>query len=143
MMIVHVIVHLRAFNQKQKINFVNFSKSLKVDMKFWTETEMDLNRSLQPFRHNYEQASHTIDVVCFNFIHESHYLQFKVDSEKQTFKKLFMTILFLQSRQNNVFLYFILMPDQVFETWPFSKPTYYLLFKTILFMKRIFGKKDC
>ena len=39
-------------------------------------------------------ASHTIYVVCVNFIHEWRDLQFKVVSERQTFEKLFMTILF-------------------------------------------------
>ena len=39
-------------------------------------------------------ASHTTYVVCVSFIHKWWDLQFKVDSKRQIFKKLFMAILF-------------------------------------------------
>ena len=52
------------------------------------------NWSLQPFRQDYDLVSHTTNVVCVNFIHEWRDLQFKVDSERQIFKKHFMALLF-------------------------------------------------
>ena len=39
-------------------------------------------------------VSHTIYVVCFNFIHKWRNLRLKFDSERQIFKKLFLAILF-------------------------------------------------
>ena len=48
------------------------------------------NRSLQPISQVYDLASHSTYVVCVNFIHE-----FKVDSERQIFEKLFMAILII------------------------------------------------
>ena len=52
------------------------------------------NWSLQPFSQDSDLASHTIYVVCVNFIHEWRDLQLKVDPELQIFEKLFMAILF-------------------------------------------------
>ena len=48
------------------------------------------NWSLQPLSQDYDLTSHTTYVVCVNFIHEWRQLQFKVDSERQIFEKLFM-----------------------------------------------------
>ena len=46
--------------------------------------------SLQPFRQYYDLISHTTYDVCVNlFIHERLHLQFKVNSERQIFKKQF------------------------------------------------------
>ena len=47
------------------------------------------NWSLQPFSQDYVLASHTTYVMCVNFIHKRRDLQFKVDSERQIFEKLF------------------------------------------------------
>ena len=44
---------------------------------------------LQPFSQDYNLASHTTYVVCVNFINEWRYLQFKVDSERQIFLRIF------------------------------------------------------
>ena len=46
---------------------------------------------------HYNLASHTTYIVYVNFIHEWRDLQFKVDSERQIFEKLFMAILFALS----------------------------------------------
>ena len=81
------------------------------------------NWPLQPFSQDYDLVSHTTYVVCVNFIHEWRDLQFKVDSERQIFEKLFMAILFTLrvfarnllrgSRRRNIFFsYFI------FDVWP-------------------------
>ena len=51
------------------------------------------NWSLQSFGQDYDPASYTTYVVHFNFIYECRDLQFKVDSERQIFEKLFMSIL--------------------------------------------------
>ena len=49
------------------------------------------NWSLQPF--SQDQVSHTIYVLCvLIFIHKRQNLQFKVDSERQIFEKLFMAV---------------------------------------------------
>ena len=45
--------------------------------------------SLQPLSQDYCLVSHTTYVVCVNFIPEWRDLQFKVDSERQIFEKLF------------------------------------------------------
>ena len=47
------------------------------------------NWSLKSFNQDYDLASHTIYVVCINFIHEWRDLQFKVDSERQIFWETF------------------------------------------------------
>ena len=47
------------------------------------------NWLLQPFSQDYGVVSHTTHIVCFNFIHEWRDLQFNIDNEQQTFKKLF------------------------------------------------------
>ena len=43
------------------------------------------NWALQPFRWNYDIASHTTNAVCVNFIYERRVLQLKVDYERQVF----------------------------------------------------------
>ena len=40
-------------------------------------------------------VSQTTYIVCVNFIRKWRYLQFKIDSERQIFEKLFMVILFI------------------------------------------------
>ena len=52
---------------------------------------------LHNFIQDYGLASDTTHVMYVNFIHEWRDLQFKVDSERQIFKKLFMAILFTLS----------------------------------------------
>ena len=52
------------------------------------------NWSLPSFSQDYELASPTTYVVCDNFINELRGQQFEVDSELQTFGRLFMAILF-------------------------------------------------
>ena len=62
----------------------------------------------------YDLPSHTAYVVCINLIHKWQDLQFKVDSERQIFEMLFMTILFALrvfarnllrgSRRRNIFM---------------------------------------
>ena len=47
------------------------------------------NWPLQPFSQDYGLDSHTIHVVCVNFIPEWRDLQLNVDSERQIFEKLF------------------------------------------------------
>ena len=47
------------------------------------------NWPLQPFSQDYGLASHTTHVLCVNFICEWRDLQFNVDSERQSFEKLF------------------------------------------------------
>ena len=44
--------------------------------------------------YNFDLASPITYVVCVNFVHEWRYLEFKVDSKRQIFDKLFMAILF-------------------------------------------------
>ena len=66
-------------------------------------------------------ASHTTYVVCVNFIHNWWDLQFKVDSERQIFEKLFTAISFNsqsfcqisaeRKSPKRYFSYFILMSD--------------------------------
>ena len=55
------------------------------------------NWSLQPFGQDHSLASHTTHIVCDNFTCEWWDLQFKVDSDRQIFEKLFMAILFKHS----------------------------------------------
>ena len=43
---------------------------------------------------NFDLVSHTTYVVRVSLMHEPRYLQFKVDSERLIFRKLFMVILF-------------------------------------------------
>ena len=50
--------------------------------------------NLQSFSPDYDLASHTTYIVWVNFIHKRRDLQFKVDSKRQIFEKLFMAILF-------------------------------------------------
>ena len=50
------------------------------------------------FSQYYDIASHTSHVVCFNFINAWQDLPFKIESEWQIFKKLFMAILSCRSR---------------------------------------------
>ena len=64
--------------------------TIRIRAKFYTYL---LNWPLQPFSQDYDLASHTIYVVCVTFIHKWRDLQFKVDSERQIFEKLFMAIL--------------------------------------------------
>ena len=52
------------------------------------------NWSLQLFSEEYDLASDTNYVACFNFINNWRDLQFKVDFEWQIIEKLFMAILF-------------------------------------------------
>ena len=47
------------------------------------------NSPLQSFSQDYGLASHITHVVCVNFIREWRDLQFKFDSERQIFEKLF------------------------------------------------------
>ena len=77
------------------------------------------NWSLQPCSQDYDIASHTTYIVCFNFIHLWQDLQFKFDSERQTFGKLVMAILFTlrgfarnplrESRRRNMISYIVLL----------------------------------
>ena len=46
-------------------------------------------KSLQPFSQNYALASHTIYVVCVNFMHEWRNLKFEVDFKRQSFGQNF------------------------------------------------------
>ena len=46
------------------------------------------------FHSGLRQISHTTYVLCFNYIHGWWDLQFKVDSERQIFEKLFVAFLF-------------------------------------------------
>ena len=50
------------------------------------------NWSLQPFRQDYNLASHNTYAVCVNFKYERRYLQFKVNFERQIFGKLLIEI---------------------------------------------------
>ena len=52
------------------------------------------NWPLQPLSQVYDLTFHTTYVVCVNFINGWQELQFKDNSEKQIFEKLFMAILF-------------------------------------------------
>ena len=67
-------------------------------------------------------ASHTIYVVCFNFIHERREgLQLNVDSERQICEEfdfeVFARNLLRGSRRRNVISHFVLMYDLGFEPW--------------------------
>ena len=53
-----------------------------------------LDNILHTFSQDYNLASHTSYVACFNFIHKWRDLQSEVDSERQIFEKLFVAILF-------------------------------------------------
>ena len=48
------------------------------------------NWPLQPFIQDYDLACYITYVACINFMHEWRGLQFKVDSERQIFEKVFM-----------------------------------------------------
>ena len=84
--------------------------------------------SIQLFSRDYDIAFHTTYAVCVNFINEWQDVQFKVDSKRQTFDKLFNEILstLRVSARNllrgihrrNIFSYFIFMSDLRFEPWP-------------------------
>ena len=52
---------------------------------------------IDPFGQDHSLASHTTHIVCDNFTCEWWDLQFKVDSDRQIFEKLFMAILFKHS----------------------------------------------
>ena len=74
-------------------------------------------------------VSHTTCVVCVNSIHKWRDLQFKVDSERQLFEKLFRAILFYsqsfcqksaeRKSPKKYFSYFILMSGLGLEPWLF------------------------
>ena len=78
-----------------------------------------------PYGQDDDLVSHTIYVVCVNIICKWRDLQFKIDCERQIFKKPFMTILFAPKvfarnlltvslgRNNFSFLHFV--SDQGFE----------------------------
>ena len=79
------------------------------------------NSSLQPFAQDYDLASHTTNAMCVNFVHEWGNLQFKVDSERHVFEKIFMAILFtlrifarnlLRGSWQRIFIFFR------FDVWP-------------------------
>ena len=111
-------------NQK---NFIVWSRRLskrnKISMTIHTYIH---NWPLQAFSQYYGLASHTIHVVCANFIHEWRDLQFKVDSERQIFEKLFhgrfitlrvfATNLLRGNRRRNIF-FFIFR----FDIWPWIR----------------------
>ena len=69
------------------------------------------------FGQNYDSVSNTTNVMCVNFIYEWRDLQFKVDSERQIFEKLFKEISFALkvfgrnllrgSRRRNILSYFV------------------------------------
>ena len=77
------------------------------------------NLSLQAFSQDHDLVSHTIYVVCVNFIHNWWDLQFKVDSERQLFEKLFTLRAFVRnllrgSRRWNIFFIYRLVGN----VWP-------------------------
>ena len=89
---------------------------------WWSSLIYVIGRYNQPFKPGL--AFHTTHVVCVNFIHEERGdLQFKVDSERQIFEKLFMVTLrdFAKSllrascRRKYIFFILILMSDLWFE----------------------------
>ena len=108
------------------VNFIHKWRDLQ--FKVYLKTELILhtqhNWSLQIFSQDYNLTSHTTYVVYVNW----RYLQFKVDSERQIFQKLFMLILFIfrvfagnllsGSRRRNTFRIFVLMSDLGFELCP-------------------------
>ena len=49
---------------------------------------------------NYNLASHTVYLVCVNFILEWQDLQYKVDTEQQIFEKLFQSNFFFIYSEN-------------------------------------------
>ena len=96
------------------------------------------NWSLQPFSQDYHLVSQTTYVVCFNFIHKWWDPQFKLDSERQIFEKLFMAILFTltvfaknlfrESRRKNIFIFaFWCLTLGLNSGLISNKPTDYLL----------------
>ena len=82
-------------------------------------------KPLQPFPQDYDLASHTTDVVFFNFIREWRDLQFNVDSERHIFQKLFhIKLIYCQSlcqksaekkSPNKYFHIFVWMPELGYE----------------------------
>ena len=114
----------------------------------WSLVSTTYNWSLQPFSQDYDLVSHTTYVVCVNFIHEWWDLQFKVDSERQIFEKLFMAILFTLrvfarnllrgSRRRNTFcILFWCLAWGSNPGFSSNKPTHHLLdhgdFPTLLY----------
>ena len=75
------------------------------------------NWSLQPFSQGYDLALNTTYVVCVNFIHEWRDLQFKADSERQSFKdfhynlRVFVWSLLSDSRRRSIFFIFLVVGD--------------------------------
>ena len=99
------------FSRRENSQMNNFYKHIHITY--------ILNWSLQPFSQDYDLVSHTTYVVCVNFVHEWRDLQFKVDSERQIFDKVFIAIyIYSQSfcqksaerkSPKKYFFYFILM----------------------------------
>ena len=93
------------------------------------------NWSLQPLVRIIDLVSYTTYVVCFNFIREWRDLQFKVDSERPIFEKLFMAILLLsqsfcqkcaeKKSPKKYFSYFVLMSGLGLEPCLISQHTTY------------------
>ena len=77
--------------KSKKLNY----KILQHKQKSWIYSYIR-NWLLQSRSQNYDLISHTTYTVCANFIcvYEWLNLQFKVDSERQIFEKLFISILF-------------------------------------------------
>ena len=94
------------------------------------------NWPLQPFSQDYDLASHTTHIVCFNFIREWWDLQFNIDSERQIFEKIFyvkflFTLRVLArnllrgNRWRNAFFWCLAWDTN--PNFTSSKPTHYLL----------------
>ena len=70
---------------------------------------------------DYNLASHTTSFVCVNLIHNWLDIQFKVDSVRQIFGKVFMAISFTPLRGScprNIFLDFVLLEIAELEFAP-------------------------
>ena len=90
------------------------------------------NLSLQPFSYDYNQPSHISYAQCINYIHEWRYLLFEVDTERQNFEKLSITIFpeicWEGSRRKNIFIFsFWCLTWGLNSCLTSNKPTHYLL----------------
>ena len=104
------MIHHNCYKVHQK-EFFRFKKNSILHM------AMSCYFLLQSCSKNYNLASHSTYIVQVNFIHERRNLQFKVDSERQIFVKLFIAILFTLrviarnllrgSRRSNIFIFTI------------------------------------
>ena len=72
------------FLKQERVTIIELKKIFRISITTY----------IHPLNQDYDPAFHITYVVCVNFIHEKQNPQFKVGSERQSFEKLFMTILF-------------------------------------------------